>query len=127
MAFSREKATWVNIGVQGEGIVAALVDQGRHREALEALGACDTLTGEGARPRDLNSFWGGVLAGRLAAAREALGAQEADAAYAQGRALSVNAVVKLLLSYGAPSQRPALALRDVVLSHLPRSPRSAPP
>ena len=91
-----------NIGFQGEGIVAALADLGRHQEAVETLGACDTLTGDGAHPREHNAFWGGVMAGRIASARAALDTQGADAAYARGRALGVEEVVELLLSYGTP-------------------------
>ncbi len=41
------------------------------------------------------------MAGRIASARAALGAQDADAAFARGRALGVEEVIELLLSYGA--------------------------
>ena len=102
MAAARDQSGRDNIGFQGEGIVAALVDLGRHEEALETLGACDTLTGEGAHPREHNAFWGGVMGERIESARAALSAQRADAAYARGRALGVEEVVELLLSYGAP-------------------------
>jgi hypothetical protein len=98
---ARDKTNRGNMGFQGEGIVAALVDLGRHTEALEALGACDTLTGEDVLPREHNAAWGAVMADRITAARAALGAQEADAAMARGRALGVDEVVELLLSYGA--------------------------
>ena len=66
----------VNMGFQGEGIVAALVDLGRHEEALETLGACDTLTGDNVLPREHHAFWGGVMAGRIASARTALGSPD---------------------------------------------------
>ena len=33
-------------------------DLGRHDEALQTLGACDNLTGEGVLPREHNAFWG---------------------------------------------------------------------
>lgn len=102
VAAARDKATRVNMGFQGEGIVAALVDLGRYEEALETLGACDTITGDNVLPREHHAFWGGVMAGRIAAARTALGSQAADSAYARGRALGVEEVVELLLSYGAP-------------------------
>ena len=94
---ARDKAGRINIGFQGEGIAAALTDLGRHDEALQTLGACDTLTGAGALPRDLNAFWGEVMAARIASARAALGAPDADAAYERGRARSVEEVVELLL------------------------------
>jgi hypothetical protein len=102
VAHARDMGARDDIGFQGEGIVAALADLGRDEEALETLGACDTLTGEGVLPREHNAFWGGVMAGRIASARAALGAPNADAAYARGRALGVEEVLKLLLSYGAP-------------------------
>ena len=102
VADARDKAGRINIGFQGEGIAAALTDLGRHDEALQTLGACDTLTGAGALPRDLNAFWGEVMAARIASARAALGAPDADSAYERGRARSVEEVVELLLSYGAP-------------------------
>jgi tetratricopeptide (TPR) repeat protein len=101
-AAAREWSSRINIGFQGEGIVAALVDLGRHEEALETLGACDSLTGDGALPRQLNPFWGGVMAAPISSARAALGEQDADAAYARGRALGVEEVMQLLLSHGAP-------------------------
>lgn len=102
VADAHDKAARINIGFQGEGIAAALADLGRHEEALEALGACDSFSGEGVLPRDFNSFWGEVMARRTSSAREALGAQVADAAYARGRALGVEEAVELLLSYDAP-------------------------
>jgi hypothetical protein len=102
VAHAREMGARDDIGFQGEGIVAALADLGREEEALETLGACDTLTGEGVLPREHNAYWGGVMAGRIASARTALGAPDADAAYARGGALGVEEVVELLLSYGAP-------------------------
>ncbi len=101
VADARDESARINIGFQGEGIVAALADLGRHEEALETLGACDTLTGDGVLPREHNAFWGGVMAGRITSARAALGAHDADVAYARGRALGVEEVVELLLSYGA--------------------------
>lgn len=101
-AESRDMSARIDMGFQGEGIVAALSDLGLAEKALRALGACDTLTGDGLHPRELNAFWGRVMAGRIAAARATLGAQEADAAYARGRALGVDEVVELLLSHGAP-------------------------
>jgi tetratricopeptide (TPR) repeat protein len=101
VAHARDKGARGDIAFQGEGIVAALADLGRHEEALETLGACDTLTGDSVLPRELNVFWGGVMASRIASARAALRAQDADAAYARGRALGVEEVVELLLSYGA--------------------------
>jgi predicted ATPase/tetratricopeptide (TPR) repeat protein len=97
---ARDKPARMDMGFQGDGIVAALIDLGRHEEALEALGACDSLNGEDVLPRERNSFWGSVMAGRLASARAALGAQDADAAYARGRALGIEEVLELLLSYG---------------------------
>jgi hypothetical protein len=42
------------------------------------------------------------MTGRIESARAALGAQDADAAYARGRTLGIEQVVQLLLSYGAP-------------------------
>jgi hypothetical protein len=99
---ARDMSARENIGFQGEGIVAALVDLGRHEEALETLGACDSITGEGVHPREHNDFWGSVMAPRIASARAALGAQDADAAYARGGGRSVEDVVELLLSYAAP-------------------------
>jgi tetratricopeptide (TPR) repeat protein len=99
VAHARDMGARDDIGFQAEGIVAALADLGRHEEALETLGACDTLTGEGVLPREHNAFWGDVMAGRIASARAALGAPDADAAYARGRALGVEDVVELLLSY----------------------------
>jgi tetratricopeptide (TPR) repeat protein len=101
-AHARDEGARDDIGFQGEGIVAALADLGRHRAALQTLGACDTLTGDSVLPREHNAFWGSVMAGRIASARAALGAEDADAAYARGRALGVEQVVDLLLSYGAP-------------------------
>ncbi len=107
VADARDNGARINIGFQGEGIVAALADLGRHEAALETLGACDSLTGEGVHPRELNAFWGGVMAGRIASTRAALGAQGADAAYARGRALAVEEVVELLLSHGDPVGAPS--------------------
>ena len=102
VTFAHEKAARINIGFQGEGIAAALADLERHEQALETLGACDSLTGEGVLPRELNAFWGHLMTVRIASARAALGATAADAAYARGRALGVEEVTELLLSYGAP-------------------------
>ena len=102
VTFAHEKAARINIGFQGEGIAAALADLERHEQALETLGACDSLTGEGVLPRELNAFWGDLMTVRIASARAALGATAADAAYARGRALGVEEVTELLLSYGAP-------------------------
>jgi hypothetical protein len=102
VADARDESARGNIAFQGEGIVAALADLGRHEAALETLGACDSLTGDGVYPRNRNAFWGSVMAGRIASTRAAVGAQEADAAYARGRALGGEDIVELLLSYGAP-------------------------
>jgi len=102
VAHARDEGARGDIAFQGEGIVAALADLGRHEEALETLGACDSLTGDLVLSRELNVFWGGIIAGRIASARAALGTHDADAAYARGRALGVEDVVKRLLSYGAP-------------------------
>jgi len=102
VAHARDGSARDNIAIQGEGIVAALADLGRHEEALETLGASDTLTGDSVLPRERNAFWGGIMAGRIASARDALRAQDADAAYARGRALGVEEVIELLLSYGTP-------------------------
>ena len=99
---ARDHSERYTIGFQGDGIVAALADLGRHEQALEALGACDSLTGDSVLPREHNAFWGRVMAGRIASARAALGSPDADAAYARGRALGVDEVVELLLSYRAP-------------------------
>jgi hypothetical protein len=41
------------------------------------------------------------MAGRIKAARDALGAHDADAAYRRGRALGVDAVAELMSSYSA--------------------------
>ncbi len=101
-ADARDDGARDDLAFQGEGIVAALTDLGRHEEALEMLGACDTLTGQGVRPREHNPFWGGVMAPRIASTRAALGEQDADAAYARGSALAVEEVMELLLSHGAP-------------------------
>lgn len=98
---ARDMGARDDIGFQAEGIAAALAGLGRVEEALETLGASDTLTGEGVLPREHNAFWGGVMAGRIASARATLGAHAADAAYARGRALAVEEVADLLLSYGA--------------------------
>ena len=86
---------------QAEGIAAALIDLGRHEEALEALGASDSLTGDDVLPRELDNVWAGVMSDRIASARAALGERDADRAYARGRGWAVDEVVKLLLSYGA--------------------------
>ncbi len=102
VALARDKSARINMGFQGEGIVAALIDLGRHEEALETLGASDSLTGDTVLPRELNSFWGSVMAGRIASAHAALAPQDADAAYARGRALGIEEVAERLLSYGAP-------------------------
>ena len=102
VADALEKGAQVNIGFQGEGIAAALADLGRHEDAFETLGACDSLTGDGAHPRELNAAWNNdVMAPRIASARATLGAQAADAAYTRGRALGIDQVAELLLSYGA--------------------------
>ncbi len=103
VAHARDMGARDDIGFQAEGIVAALADLGRHGEALETLGACDTLTGEGVLPREHNAFWGDVMASRIASARASLGAQDADAAYARGRALGVEDVAQRLLSYCVPA------------------------
>ena len=103
VADAREYSARINVAFQGEGVVAALADLGRNEEALEALGANDTLTGDLTRPRDRNDGWGQVMAARIAAARAALGDPAADAAYARGNALGTEAVVELLLGYGAVS------------------------
>ena len=102
VAHARDMGARDDIGFQAEGIVAALTDLGRDEEALETLGASDSLTGEGVLPREHNAYWGGVMAGRISSARVALGEHAADAAYARGRTLAVEEVVERLLSYGAP-------------------------
>lgn len=101
VADAREKASRINVAFQAEGIAAALVDLGRHEEALVTLGASDSLTGDGVLPRELHASWGGVLAGRIAAARAALGVDEAESAIARGRALGVDEAVALILSHDA--------------------------
>jgi tetratricopeptide (TPR) repeat protein len=101
VAHARDMGARDDIGFQAEGIVAAFADLGLDEEALHTLGASDRLTGEGVLPREHNAYWGGVMAGRIASARAALGTPYADAAYARGHALSVEEVVELLLSYGA--------------------------
>jgi hypothetical protein len=90
----------VDMGFQAEGIACALSDHGAHAAALEALGASDTLTGDAVRPRDLAPSWSSAVAPRIAAARAALGDDAADAAYARGRSLTVEAVVELMLAFG---------------------------
>jgi predicted ATPase/class 3 adenylate cyclase len=106
VAHALEKGARVNIGFQGEGIAAALADLGRHDDAFETLGACDSLTGDGAHPRELNAAWNNdVMAPRFASARATLGAQAADVAYARGRTLGIDQVAELLLSYGVSSGR----------------------
>jgi hypothetical protein len=99
-ADARERSARIVVAFQGEGIAAALTDLGRPEEALQALGASDRITGELARPRDVNHGWRAVMAPRIAAARAALGDATADTAYARGMALGTEAVVGLLLGYG---------------------------
>jgi hypothetical protein len=94
---AREGGSRIDMGFQAEGIVCALADLDEHAAALEALGASDSLNGDRFQPREMNSNWGAIAAGRITAAREALGADEADAAYARGAALGVDAAVRLLL------------------------------
>ena len=48
-AEARERTGRIFVAFQAEGIAAALADLGRHEEALEALGASDTLAGNLAR------------------------------------------------------------------------------
>ena len=102
VGYARDTAQRINIAFQGEGIVAALADIGRHEEAFETLGACDTLTGKSVLPRERNAFWGSVMKGRIESSRAALGEPAADAAYARGRTLGVEKAMELLLSYDAP-------------------------
>jgi predicted ATPase len=97
---AREGGSRIDMGFQGEGIVCALADLGEHAAALEALGASDSLNGDRFQPREMNSNWGAIAAGRIAAAREALGTDLADAAYARGAALGLDAAVRLLLALG---------------------------
>lgn len=100
---AREAGSRIDMGFQGEGIVCALADLGEYSAALEALGASDSLNGDRFQPRQMNSRWGAVAAGRITAAREALGASEADSAYARGAALGLDAAVRLLLTHGEPA------------------------
>ena len=96
---AHEKSSRIDMGFQAEGIVAALIDLGRHEDALEALGASDSLTGEHILPRELDTFWASVMSDRIASARAALGEQRADRAYARGRERAVDDVMELLLSF----------------------------
>jgi hypothetical protein len=97
---AREGGSRINMGFQGEGIVCALADLGEHAAALEALGASDSLNGDRFQPRDMNSHWGAIAAGRITAARAALDTDQADAAYARGAALGLDAAVRALLALG---------------------------
>jgi predicted ATPase/class 3 adenylate cyclase len=102
---ARESGSRIDMAFQGEGIVCALADLGEHASALEALGASDSLNGDRFQPREMNSRWGAIAAGRITAARDALGTGEADAAYARGAALGVDAAVRLLLAFDEQESR----------------------
>lgn len=98
---AQEKSSRIYMSFQAEGIVAALIDLERYEDALEALGASDSLTGDDVLPREVDTFWASVMSGRIASARAALGERDADRAYAHGRERAVDEVVELLLAYGA--------------------------
>ena len=94
----RDLAALGDMAFQAEGIVAALADLGRHEDALEALGAADTLTAGGFHPRETVTHWGEVMAPRLDASRAALGPEAAEAASARGGSRSMDTAMKWLLS-----------------------------
>jgi predicted ATPase len=94
-----------NMAFMGEGIAACLAEMGRAEEALESLGASDTLTGEGYRPRDMMKGWGADLERRIGPARAQIGHDRAHLAYTRGSKLSVDAAVKYMLSLGEHQPR----------------------
>jgi hypothetical protein len=91
VADALEKGAQVNIGFQGEGIAAALADLGRHDDTFETLGACDSLAGDGAHPRELNAAWNNdVMAPRIASARATLGTRKPPTPHTRGVARSAS-------------------------------------
>lgn len=57
LRYALERNELVNAAFQAEGICAALVELGRPEDALEALGASDTLTAAEYRPRETHLAW----------------------------------------------------------------------
>jgi predicted ATPase/class 3 adenylate cyclase len=90
-----------SLGFQIEGAAASLAGLGRSEEAFLTLGLADTITPTDRPLRELNPGWGVVVAAHLEPARTAIGDPAADAAYAQGRALSRDKAIETFFAIGA--------------------------
>ncbi len=93
---ARERAQSPTVAYQLEGITMSLSGLGRHHEALEAAGWADSVR-QTAGPA-VNSWYKQLLDEALSTSRAALGARQAHAAYARGRALTLDAAVNAALA-----------------------------
>jgi predicted ATPase/class 3 adenylate cyclase len=92
---ARERAQAPTVAYQLEGIAIALSGLGRHHEALEACGWVASVR-QTAGPA-VNPWYKELLSAALARSRAALGAPLASAAYARGRALTLDKAVNAAL------------------------------
>jgi predicted ATPase/DNA-binding SARP family transcriptional activator len=88
---ARESGQAPTVAYQLEGIVISLSGLGRHDEALEAAGWAASVR-QTAGPA-LNSWYTEMLQRAQRESRAAIGEQDANAAYARGRALTIDAAV----------------------------------
>lgn len=103
LATARERTDPLGIAYQLEGIAIALAHVGRHAEAFEAFGWSDSA--RQASGRIVDESWKVLLGGALERARAGLDERGAEAAYARGRAMSLDAAVSAAL---ALDQAPAV-------------------
>lgn len=93
---ARERAQTPTVAYQLEGIAISLSGLGRHAEALEAAGWAASVR-QTAGPA-VNRWYKRLFEDALHASRAALEAGEARAAYARGRALTLDAAVHAALA-----------------------------
>ncbi len=92
LSSARERAQTPTVAYQLEGITISLSGLGRHHEALEAAGWAASVR-QTAGPA-VNRWYKNLLDEAVRTSRAALESQDARAAYARGRALTLDAAVQ---------------------------------
>jgi predicted ATPase len=90
-----------SLGFQIEGTAASLGGLGRFEDAFRTLGLADTITPTDRPLRDLNPRWGEIVAAHVEPGRAKIGDAAADAAYAEGRALSRDKAIETFFAIEA--------------------------
>ena len=95
---ARDRGALSDLTFQAEGVAAALAGIGQHEAAHRALGAADVINPRQGPLRDEIPSWGEEVKRLMDPARAALGDRLAEAAYAEGRRLRLDAAIDAILT-----------------------------